>query len=146
MAMFPLCEDAIQIVEQSIPLLSTWMQWDIGRFRGEDIPQTGNAAMIHESRRSEMEDGMAKFLVLTTFTSQEKRSAHRAEHRVHLNNLVDQGKLIFAGPFDDESGGLIIFEAVSEKEVREMMDEDPFSREGVFDTVEIKGWTQVAGR
>ena len=49
---------------------------------------------------------MAKFVVFTTFTSQELRTQHRAEHRVYLHKLVDQGSLLFAGPFeDDESGG-----------------------------------------
>ena len=89
---------------------------------------------------------MARFLVLTTFTSHESRMAHRAEHRVHLNALVDQEKLLMAGPFEDESGGLIIFEAESEDEVRDLMNKDPFTIEGVFATTEIRPWTLVAGR
>ncbi len=88
---------------------------------------------------------MARFLVQTTFTSAEKRMAHRAEHRVYLNQLVAEGKLLMAGPFADESGGIIIFEAVDEDEVKGMMDNDPFTINGVFATTDIKPWTLVAG-
>lgn len=88
---------------------------------------------------------MARFLVLTTFTSQEARLAHRARHREHLNAQAAAGKLLMAGPFGDESGGMIIFEADSEDEVREIMAADPFSTENVFATVEIKPVTIVAG-
>lgn len=88
---------------------------------------------------------MARFLVLTTFTTAEKRMAHRPEHRVYLNQLVSEGRLLMAGPFEDESGGLIIFEATDEAEVQGMMDGDPFSIHGVFATVEIRPWKLVAG-
>lgn len=88
---------------------------------------------------------MARFLVQTTFTSAEKRMAHRAEHRVYLHQLVAEGKLLMAGPFADESGGIIIFEAVDEAEVQGMMDNDPFTINGVFATTEIKPWILVAG-
>jgi uncharacterized protein YciI len=62
---------------------------------------------------------MARFLVLTTFTSQDARLAHRAKHREHLNAQVGAGKLLMAA--------------------------DPFSTENVFATVEIKPVTIVAG-
>ena len=88
---------------------------------------------------------MARFLVLTTFTSAEKRMAHRAEHRVYLKQLVDEGKLLMAGPFEDESGGLIVFEAVDQAEVEGMMANDPFTINGVFATTEIRPWMLVAG-
>jgi uncharacterized protein YciI len=87
---------------------------------------------------------MAKFLVLTTFTSQEKRIAHRAEHRVYLREQVDAGKLLLAGPFDDESGGMLIFEATDQADVQAIMAGDPFTTGGVFASTEIRAFTQVA--
>ncbi|MGH2550612.1 MAG: YciI family protein [Thermomicrobiales bacterium] len=84
-------------------------------------------------------------MVLTTFTSQEARIAHRAEHRVYLRANADAGKLLMAGPFVDETGGFIVFEATDEAEVKAIMAADPFSTEGVFKTIEIKEFTQVAG-
>ncbi len=88
---------------------------------------------------------MVRFLVQTTFTSAEKRMAHRAEHRAYLHQLVAEGKLLMAGPHVDETGGIIIFEAIDENEVREMMDNDPFTINGVFATIDIKPWILVAG-
>lgn len=88
---------------------------------------------------------MARFLVLTTFTSQEARNAHRSAHRGHLHRLVDDGKILMAGPFADESGGVIIFEAKDEGEVRELMAQDPFTTGDVFATTEIRPWILVAG-
>ena len=88
---------------------------------------------------------MAKFVVFTTFTTQELRAQHRPEHRVHLRNLVDEGALLLAGPFEDEaSGGMMIFEADSLEAVRAMVDADPFTTEGVFATINMRPFTQVA--
>ncbi len=88
---------------------------------------------------------MAKFVVFTSFTSQDLRTQHRAEHRVHLRALVEQGALLLAGPFEDEaSGGMMLFEAESADAVREMVNADPFTTEGVFATTEIRPFTQVA--
>jgi len=88
---------------------------------------------------------MAQFVVLTTFSSQDLRTKHRPEHRVHLNRLVDQGALLLAGPFEDEaSGGLMIFEAESAEAVKAMVDADPFTTEGVFATTTIRPFTKVA--
>jgi uncharacterized protein YciI len=88
---------------------------------------------------------MARFLVLTTFTSQEGRLQHRTAHRAHLARLADAGTLLMAGPFADESGGMIVFEADDETTVQSIMHADPFSVEGVFASVDIKPVTVVAG-
>lgn len=88
---------------------------------------------------------MARFLVLTTFSSLEARMAHRPAHRAYLGELVEIGKIVMAGPFDDLSGGILIFEADDENEVKELMEKDPFTIEGVFATTEIRPWTLVAG-
>ena len=87
---------------------------------------------------------MAKFLVLNTFASQEKRVQHRADHRVYLHDLVAKGKILMAGPYLDETGGLIIFEADDQAEVESLIEADPFKLEGVFASTEIIPWKQVA--
>lgn len=89
---------------------------------------------------------MARFLVLTTFTSHEARMQHRAEHRVYLNQMVADGILVSAGPFADETGGLMILEAVNEEAVRDALAHDPFTTNGVFATTEIREWLVVAGQ
>ncbi|MGC4107644.1 MAG: YciI family protein [Thermomicrobiales bacterium] len=88
---------------------------------------------------------MARFLVLTTFSSAEARIAHRAEHRVYLKQLVDAGSLLMAGPFADERGGVMILEAEDEAEVLRLLADDPFTINGVFATTEVRPWVLVAG-
>ena len=90
---------------------------------------------------------MAKFVVFTTFTSQELRTQHRAEHRVYLHKLVEQGSLLVAGPFEDEeSGGMMVFEAESAETVTELVNADPFTTGGVFATTTIRPFMLVAGQ
>ena len=88
---------------------------------------------------------VAKFVVLTTFASQELRAQHRTEHRAYLKSLVDQGTLLLAGPFEDEeSGGFLVFESDSAATVQSLMDADPFSTGGAFATIRVRPFTQVA--
>ena len=58
----------------------------------------------------------------------------RPIHRDYLVSLMAQGKLFLAGGFTDKSGGMIIYEAESPKQVEEMLLADPFLAAGVFDT------------
>ena len=61
-----------------------------------------------------------------------------------------RGELFASGPFVGEGGtpgalgGMSIFRAASESEVREILAGDPFIREGVY-TVEIKKWVLMEG-
>ncbi len=89
---------------------------------------------------------MARFLVLTTFSSLEARMAHRPAHREYVRDLAGRGKLLMAGPFDDLSGGILSFEADDQAEVEALMAADPFTVESVFASTEIRPWTLVAGR
>ena len=74
--------------------------------------------------------------------SVERRMAIRPEHLKHLDSLGD--KLILAGPFLNEKeegvGSIVVIEAASLDEAREMFNRDPFVRENLFDQVTIKPW------
>ena len=67
----------------------------------------------------------------------------RPEHRRYLSRLLEQGKLVTAGPFTDGSGALIIYEADSDDAVRRLIEDDPFRRAGVFLTYSVRPWNQV---
>ncbi len=75
--------------------------------------------------------------------SGEKRQLHRPEHLKRLEDLQSRGKLKLAGPFSDISGSLIIFDMESLEEVEETMKNDPYTRNGVYESYEIKPFTQV---
>jgi uncharacterized protein YciI len=67
----------------------------------------------------------------------------RPDHRKYLTGLREQGKLAAAGPFTDDSGALIIYEAESAEEARRLIESDPFHAAGVFASFELRPWNQV---
>ena len=81
------------------------------------------------------------------------RSSVRPRHLQYLRPLVDQGRMVFAGPhpaIDSPdpgpagfSGSLIIAEFDSIETAKTWSSADPYVLEGVFDRVEIKPVLQV---
>ena len=59
------------------------------------------------------------------------------EHFQYLKRLLAEGKLILAGPCEDASMGLAVFETQDEKEARDIVAADPAVTGKVF-TCEIK--------
>ncbi len=86
---------------------------------------------------------MAKFAAILTFGNTEQRLAARPAHREYLKSLLDSGKLAASGPWVDESGALIIYEAADEAEVRKLMAADPYNNGEIITNVELKEWHQV---
>ena len=72
----------------------------------------------------------------------EHRMAVRPTHLEHLKALGD--KLVFAGPFidsdDKPSGSLMVIEAASLEEAKAMAAADPFAKQKVFASYEVKRW------
>jgi len=75
--------------------------------------------------------------------AKEKRPQHRPAHLRHLEPMVDQGKIVLAGPFTDGSGSLIVVDAPSRDAAWEMVARDPYVTNGVFNRVEVKPFLQV---
>ena len=67
----------------------------------------------------------------------------RPSHREYLTELQSRDKLMISGPFSDDKGGLLVYEADSVEEVDKMVREDPFAIHGVFVSWEIRPWTVV---
>jgi uncharacterized protein YciI len=53
-------------------------------------------------------------------------------HAKYIQQLYDQGKLILAGPFLDNSGGMAVVSVSSEEDLREILASEPATREGIF--------------
>jgi len=85
--------------------------------------------------------------------SLEKRKTARADHLARLQNLQEQGRLVFAGPhpaIDSEdpgpagfTGSLVIAEFESLEEAQEFADTDPYAAAGVYARVSVKPVKQV---
>jgi uncharacterized protein YciI len=71
------------------------------------------------------------------------RLSVRPAHLENLRPLVERGKVIVGGPFTDGSGSLIVAEFDSEAAAEQFAANDPYTKQGVFERVEVKPFRQV---
>ncbi|GES53294.1 hypothetical protein FBZ99_111158 [Rhizobium sp. ERR 1071] len=75
------------------------------------------------------------------------RMETRPAHLEHLNKLNAEGTLKMAGPFLDAegkpNGSLVIVEAESIEAAVAIADADPYTKAGLFESVEIKPFNWV---
>lgn len=86
--------------------------------------------------------------------SLELRRRHRADHRRRIERLQEQGRLVLAGPLpaiDSEDpgdagyrGSLIVAEFETLDEARSWAQTDPFVAGGVYATLRVAPFKQVA--
>jgi len=85
-----------------------------------------------------------KYAAIIQYTSDASVIAGaRPAHRVYLSGLQEQGKLVISGPFADDRGGLLVYEADTSEQVESMIAQDPFATSGVFVSWEIRPWNVV---
>jgi uncharacterized protein YciI len=85
-----------------------------------------------------------KFAAVIEYTQDRARIAEtRPAHRQYLTRLRDQGRLAASGPFTDDSGALIIYEAASPEEAEQLLRGDPFHQNGVFQQYQLRPWNPV---
>lgn len=73
----------------------------------------------------------------------ELRMSTRPDHLSFLDELGDALK--FAGPFlsedgDKPNGSMLVLEAASADEARQIAARDPYAKAGVFESVEVRPW------
>jgi uncharacterized protein YciI len=84
---------------------------------------------------------MALFAVQLTFTDTDRRLQARPAHREYLQSLREGGKLAAAGPFEDQSGALLIYDVDDEAELRRLLAKDPYTAADVYTLTILKEWT-----
>jgi uncharacterized protein YciI len=84
-----------------------------------------------------------KYATFIEYGNRDMIAEIRPAHREYLGTLRERGKLAASGPFIDDSGALIIYEADSEEEAVELLENDPFRGAGVFQAYTMKPWNQV---
>ena len=67
----------------------------------------------------------------------------RPAHRQYLKTLLGEGKLAISGPFTDDYGAMIVYEASSADEALMFLQGDPFHAGGVFVRWTIRPWNPV---
>jgi uncharacterized protein YciI len=85
-----------------------------------------------------------KFAAIIEYTQDKTKIAEiRPVHRQYLSSLLEQGRLAAAGPFTDDSGALIVYEANSKEEAETILKGDPFHHNGIFLSYVIRPWNPV---
>ncbi len=85
-----------------------------------------------------------KFAAIAVYTPDASTIAKaRPTHREYLTGLIQQGRLVISGPFSDDSGAVLVYEAETAAQVEKLVAEDPFATEGVFVSWEIRPWNVV---
>ena len=85
-----------------------------------------------------------KFAAIIEYPQDRAKIAEvRPAHRQYLTGLRDQGRLAASGPFTDDSGALIIYEASSREEAESFLKGDPFNQHGIFLNYQLRPWNPV---
>ena len=89
---------------------------------------------------------MPKFAVEYSYIEDvPRRHAVRPEHRDYLRALADQGKVLVAGAWTADNGGLLVFETEDETELQGILDKDPYKSAEVIAATKVTPWTPVLG-
>ena len=87
---------------------------------------------------------MAWYLVEIRYV-QEKLAEVRPRHREFLNRLVAAGTVAIAGPFADNTGGVVLYQAADAESLQELLDQDPYAIEGVIAERTVREFNPVLG-
>lgn len=79
-----------------------------------------------------------------SFTGNPARLDARPAHRRRLTALHESGALLAAGPWDDGSGALLIFQ-LEETGVRAELTADPYYRAPGAAITSMRSWTPIIG-
>jgi hypothetical protein len=85
-----------------------------------------------------------KFAAIIEYTQdKDKVTALRPAHRQYLTGLKAAGQLVVCGPFTDDSGGMIVYEAANKEAAEKLLEADPFHANGVFVRWQLRPWIPV---
>ena len=68
------------------------------------------------------------------------------EHERFIDDLVDRGTVVMGGPYSDYSGSLVLVEGMTSGEARQVFEQDPFVRNGVFVLEDVRDWIVYVDR
>ena len=88
---------------------------------------------------------MPKYVIWGSYCDNaiEKRAPYRQAHLDGLAAQKESGVLITLGPTKDTTKVLGIYEADDEATVRQLIEGDPYWKNGIWTEYEVKEWIQV---
>ncbi|MFJ9690777.1 YciI family protein [Kitasatospora sp. NPDC101183] len=88
---------------------------------------------------------MAYYAVEYLFTPDKRHHEVRPAHREYLTDLQKAGSLVLSGPLTSDTGGLLIFQAADEAEIRELLAADPYAHAQVLADTRVQEWNPLLG-
>ncbi|HBQ94384.1 MAG: YciI family protein [Firmicutes bacterium] len=82
---------------------------------------------------------MALYAAWLTIVDPELNQKVRPKHLGYVKELYQQGKVAWAGPFSDKSGGMVVYRAGTDDEALAMAHNDPAVTSGAR-TLVVKMW------
>ncbi|TMR96062.1 YciI family protein [Nonomuraea basaltis] len=86
---------------------------------------------------------MARYVLQLAFDGDPWRLSVRPAHREHLRRLKEEGRLVTAGPWADDSGALHVYEVADEAELKDILRRDPYTEVDGYEIVLLKEWNQI---
>ena len=84
---------------------------------------------------------MVRFRAGPTWTSGSVREQPDWDaHAEFVDALIERGTFVMGGPFSDNSGSMSLLEGIDANEARQILEDDPFMKNGVFVLEEIREW------
>lgn len=77
---------------------------------------------------------MLFFVTLTYARPMEEVTEHLGSHRTWLNEQIQAGRIVVAGPLDDRSGGVLLADCADRAALDAMLAEDSFQVHHLVDT------------
>ena len=81
--------------------------------------------------------------VIEYLQDKDKIAALRPVHRQYLASLKAKGQLAASGPFSDDWGALIVYEAATHEDAEKLLQGDPFHQNGIFVKWTMRPWNTV---
>jgi hypothetical protein len=90
---------------------------------------------------------MALYAAWLEIVDRELNQKIRPQHLSYVQSLYREGKVAWAGPFSDRSGGMVVYQATTEEEARDFARNDPAVTSGartlIFKTWELLDWEHL---
>jgi uncharacterized protein YciI len=83
------------------------------------------------------------YVVQLAFSDDPARLEHRPGHRERLARLADEGRLLAAGPWSDESGSLLVFLVDQRDDVDAILAADPYYSARGVTVAGVHEWNAV---
>lgn len=89
---------------------------------------------------------MGTFVVERTYVGDRSaRAGWVPQHRAYLEELIERGVLLAAGPVVGVNGGLLVYRAADRSDLDDVLAADPFTLAGLVASVRVLDWNPTTG-